>query len=135
MGPEQERVRQLINDWFIAFQGSNPAALLQLITIPFVFSKEANLRVLSSELEFSDWWKDYVAKVRAATKVARGEIMKLRIDPISTTAALARLQSARLDEHDNVITIVTTAFIAYQIDNTWKVGASVADAVMNSDTM
>ena len=128
---EQHHVRQLIEQWFVAFQGADPAALCRLITLPFTFSRHGVLSVLCNEAEFSAWWTNYVAQIRSDGKVARGEILKVKVEPISATAALARLQSARLDSNDNVVAIVTTAFVIYHVDGGWKVGGSVADATMN----
>jgi hypothetical protein len=125
-------VSDLIARWFDAFQGVQSEALIRLVAFPFTFSRSDTVTVLSTEEEFVRWWTDYVTAIRADGVVTRGEILRLRVEPISHSAMIARMQSARLDQHGNMVKILTTAFVVYSKDGSWKVGASMADALMNT---
>jgi hypothetical protein len=125
-------VTDLIADWFDAFQGTQAPALTRLVTFPFRHSSGGTVTVLAAEPEFVQWWTQYVAAIRADGIVVRGEILRLRVEPISAAAMIARLQSGRLDKHGNMVSILTTAFILYAAEGGWKVGASIADALMNT---
>ncbi len=131
MEPGVSEVSELIARWFEAFQGARAGALTRLVSFPFTFSRHDSLTVLATETEFVQWWTAYVTAIRADGVVARGEILRLRVDPISSSAMVARMQSARLDQHGNMVKILTTAFVVYSSGGAWKVGASIADAVMN----
>lgn len=116
--------------WFKAFQGSDPQALTRLVAFPFRLAANGVLIVLPTEGEFIKWWQAYVAEIRASGVVAGGEILRMYVEPISNTAALVRLQSARLDSRGNRVAIVTTGFVVYETNGIWKVGDSVSNALM-----
>jgi hypothetical protein len=63
------------------------------VAFPFRLSRGNVVTVLATGEEFVWWWKDYVAAIRADGVVTRGEIMRLRVEPISDSAVIARLQS------------------------------------------
>jgi hypothetical protein len=125
-------VSELITSWFEAFQGTQSEALTRLVTFPFRLSRGDVLTVLATEDEFVRWWHDYVATIRGDGVVERGEILRLRVEQISHSAMIARMQSARLDQLGNMVTIVNTAFIVYAVAGAWKVGSSIADAFMGA---
>lgn len=131
MDPTVSDVTDLITRWFDAFQGTQSEALVRLVAFPFVLSRNETVTVLTTEEEFVSWWTDYVAAIRADGVVARGEILRLRVEPISHSAMVARMQSARVDQHGDMVKILTTAFVAYSTAGIWKVGASIADALTN----
>ncbi len=125
-------VGELIARWFEAFQGVRSEALTCLVSLPFTFLRNDTFTTFATEDEFVRWWLDYVGAIRADGVVARGEILRLRVDPVSQSAVVARMQSARLDQQGNMVKILTTAFLVFSRDGVWKVGACITDAVMNS---
>ena len=126
----ENEVYELITRWFEAFQGARPEALTCLVSLPFTFLRNDTFTSFVTEDEFVRWWLDYVGTIRADGVVARGEILRLRVDPVSPSAGIARMQSARLDQQGNMVRILTTAFMVYWRDGAWKVGACITDAVM-----
>jgi hypothetical protein len=125
-------VGALIARWFEAFQGARSEALTPLVSLPFTFLRNDTFTTFATEDEFVRWWLDYVGAIMADGVVARGEILRLRVDPVSQSAMVARIQSARLDQQGNMVKILTTAFMVFSRDGAWKVGACITDAVMNS---
>lgn len=126
----ENEVQELMARWFEAFQGSRPEALTGLVSWPFTFLRNETFTSFATEPEFVRWWLDYVGAIRADGVVARGEILRLRVDPVSPSAGVARMQSARLDQQGNMVKILTTAFMVYRRDGVWKVGACITDAMM-----
>jgi hypothetical protein len=125
-------VDELIARWFEAFQGTRPEVLTGLVSLPFTFVCNETFTSFATEDEFVRWWWDYVGAIRADGVVARGEILRLRVEPVSPATMVVRMQSARLDQQGNMVKILTTAFIVYSRDGVWRVGACFTDAMMES---
>jgi hypothetical protein len=128
---DETSVRRVIESWYLAFQGSDSAALTGLVAFPFRLAAGGKLTVLATETEFTAWWQAYVSEIRRDGVVAGGEILRMQVSAISNAAALVRLHSARLDSRGNRVAMVTTGFVVYEAQSVWKVGDSISNAVMD----
>jgi hypothetical protein len=98
--------------------------------LPFTMWLNGELRVCNDASEFIAWWQPYVGSIRAEKGFVRGEILRLDIEPLSATAALARMLSSRLDVANKVISTPKTAFIVYHAAGNWKVAGFVSDIII-----
>lgn len=126
MFDDEGAIRTLITDYYRAFQGKDAEAITRLLQFPYTFWANGEMSASTNKEEFARWWTWYLNKVKTETGFVRGEILNLRIQWLSDTAALVRMRSSRLGANDRFISEVRTGFLTYKTSRGWKVSGLIS---------
>lgn len=118
-----QQIRVTLEAYLQLFPQVESEAVTGQITVPYCYCGEDRATELSTKEAFLAFRDAYMVRVGGSARSAR--LIRLDACPIGLGAALADVQSARLDVSGREITRARTLFILHRTDSQWLIGAAI----------